>query len=115
MRVALASHKSVSIAVHGEEARVVAIAFLPQDLQGPFAATHYGEVRRTITDDSPARYVLESALRATNGFTELVSIQGSNALVVRAVRRNLVTGLRDLLHQLRSAFRYPTENEKRGM
>src|SRR5690606_22695358 len=112
VRVPLAAGEAVAFPLHREEAGVVAVALLDQDVQRPLAPRDDGIARRPVTQHVDSCYVLQDGLRAADAGAELEGRDRDHAVVAPAVRGDLMPGLGDLPHQVGIALGYPAEDEE---
>src|SRR5947208_4942114 len=105
---------SVSGTPDWKQARVVAVPFLEQDIEGPLPTRHDRETRRTKSHDRDAGDVLELPLRAAHGAAELRRSQLRHPRVIPAVGRNLMPRTGNRSNQVPVALGDPADDKARG-
>src|SRR5690606_4627614 len=88
--VPLRRRVAVAGSLNREEARVVAVPLLDQDVERPFDAGRDGEARRAEAPDRLAADVLEHLLALPHGLSEPLRSLLCHATMVPPVRRDLV-------------------------
>src|SRR5205807_4244794 len=91
IRKARRARLSVPVVQDGELTRIVAEAFVGEDLVRPRLRSADGEVRRSVTDDRVADEILQPRLGAANVGAKLPRALAIHVLMTIAMAGNLVT------------------------
>ena len=103
---------TVTASPNGKEARVVSVAFLDQDVEGPLATWNDRKTGRPVTEDFPANQVFECVFRCPDIFTKGFSVERGHAFVPKTVGSDFVPGCGDVPHNLRTVLRDPAQHEE---
>src|SRR6266446_3345506 len=77
---------SISASANRKEARVIAVAFIDQNIKGPLTSWNDREVRRAIADNRRPDQIFERRFGRTDILAKGSPIERRNALVPEAVR-----------------------------
>jgi len=99
--------------MNGKNARVVAIAFLDEDIEGPEAGLDDRVAGRAVPDHRCANEVFDRSLCVPDVLPKLLRRQHEHELMVITMRCHFVARGRDLTHERRKALSDPAENEER--
>src|SRR5690348_8756452 len=104
---------AIARAADGEEAGVVPVPFLDEYVERPLRPRDDGKARRAEAEHGLAAHILEQLLGRADVLAKLRRRHLGDPPMPPAMRRDLMSGIRDAAHEIRVMIGQPPQGEER--